>query len=31
MLLPQFIPPSPSLAVSINLFSLSESLFLPCK
>ena len=31
MLLPQFVPSAPSPAVSTNLFSMSASLFLPCK
>ena len=31
ILLSQFIPPSPCPAVSISLFSMSESLFRPCK
>ena len=31
MLLSQSIPPSPSPAVSTSLFSMSLSLFLPCK
>ena len=31
MLLSQFIPPSPSPAVPTSLFSVSASLFLPCK
>ena len=30
-LLSQFVPPSPSLAVSTSLLSMSVSLFLPCK
>ena len=31
MLLSQFIPPSPAPAVSVSLFSVSESLFLSCR
>ena len=31
MLLPQFVIPYPSLTVSTSLFSMSVSLFLPCK
>ena len=31
MLLSHFVPPSPSLTVSTNPFSMSSSLFLPCK
>ena len=31
MLLPQFLPPSSSLDVCTSLFSMSASLFLPCK
>ena len=31
MLLSQFVPPSFSPTVPISLFSMSESLFLPCK
>ena len=31
MLLSQFVPPSPSSAVSTSLFSMSASLCLPCK
>ena len=31
MLLSQFVPPSPSCSVSTSLFSMSLSLFLPCK
>ena len=31
MSLSQFVPPTPAPAVSISLFPMSESLFLPCK
>ena len=31
IILSQFVPPSPFPAVSVSLFSMSESLFLPCK